>query len=465
MKVKFRLALIVLLTLNLVSKCTAAPAKWPIVDGGNDHSYLAIATEEPISWADANEMANMLGGHLVTLTSAEENDFVFHLIDSEMYWYPGINLRGPWTGGYQLPGSSEPTDGWVWVTGESFAYEIWEAGQPNNFGGRNEDRIHFGNKRARVQTWNDVAFDFAEVKSYVVEFSEPKHAPAKWSVRDGGNGYWYLAVAAPDGITWAEANRIANSVGGYLATITSPEENDFITKLVNDDVYWSEFTQNANAGPWIGGYQLPGSAEPASGWRWVTDEPLTYANWGQGKPDNSPKASSNENCLHLLSLKTRGISSTVWNDLPDNYAGIHGYVIEFPPGKPLPEFESINIDFDLGRAKDKMILVCFWDMEQRPSRNCVRELAKRMEELKGKGVIIVAVHISKSNGNTLDEWIKKNNIPFSVGATQGNVEKVRSNWGFESLPWLILTDNNHLVRAEGFALNELEVKLQQINGD
>ena len=217
MKVKFQLALIVFLTLNLVSKCQAAPAKWPIADGGNDHSYLAIALENPISWADANEMANMLGGHLVTLTSAAENDFVFHLIDSEMYWYPGINLRGPWTGGYQLPGSSEPTGGWSWVTGEPFTYEFWEAGQPNNYGGRNEDRIHFGNKRARVQTWNDVAFDFAEVKSYVVEFPEPKYAPAKWSVRDGGNDYSYLAVAAPDGITWAEANRIANSVGGFLA--------------------------------------------------------------------------------------------------------------------------------------------------------------------------------------------------------------------------------------------------------
>ena len=117
MKVKFQIALTLFLTLNLVSKCQAAPAKWPIADGGNDHSYLAIALENPISWADANEMANKLGGHLVTLTSAAENDFVFHLIDREMYWYPGINLRGPWTGGYQLPGSSEPTGGWSWVTG------------------------------------------------------------------------------------------------------------------------------------------------------------------------------------------------------------------------------------------------------------------------------------------------------------------------------------------------------------
>ena len=463
MKVKFQIALTLFLTLNVVSKCKAAPAKWAIADGGNDHSYLAIATEKPISWADANEMANKLGGHLVTLTSAAENDFIFHLIDSEMYWYPGINLRGPWTGGYQLPGSSEPTGGWSWVTGEPFTYEFWEAGQPNNFGGQNEDRIHFGNRRSRVQTWNDVVFNFAEVKSYVVEFSEPDLAPVKWFVRDGGNGYSYLAVAAPGGITWAEANRIARSVDGYLATITSPEENDFITKLVNNDVYWSEFGENAIAGPWIGGYQLLGSSEPSDGWRWITNEPLTYTNWGQGMPDNSSEVSSNKNCLHLFQLTSKGNSKTVWDDLPEDYPGIHGYVIEFPPGQPMPAFEGINIDFDPSKAKDKRILICFLDMNQRPSRYCVQELAKRMEDLKGKGIIVVLVHISKGVGNALDEWIKKNNIPFSVGVIQGDVEKVRSNWGFESLPWLILTNNQHLVIDAGFGLNELDGKIEATN--
>jgi hypothetical protein len=444
--------------------CQAVPVKWPVADGGNGHSYLAIASEDPISWTDANEIANLLGGHLVTITSAEENDFVFHLIDSDGYWYHGINLRGPWTGGYQLPGSSEPAGGWAWVTGEPFVYTYWAKEQPNNYQGLNENRIHFGNIRARVQTWNDVIVDYEEVRAYVVEFSEPNgfSVPVKWSAGDGGNSHSYLAVVAPDGVTWIEANRTARLVGGHLATITSPEENDFVSTLVDNDVYWAKHSQNTNAGPWIGGYQPLGSVEPTDGWRWTTGEPLTYVNWGQGRPDNSSKASSGVNCLHFLRLMTGGVSTTVWNDLPEDYAGVHGYVIEFPPGHALPKFDGFNIDFDPSRAGDKMILLCFWDMDQRPSRYCVRELAKRAEELKGKGVIVVAVHTSKGNGNAVGEWVKKNEIPFPVGTIQGDVEKSRFAWGVRSLPWLILTDTNHLVRAEGFSLAELDEKISTI---
>lgn len=100
-----------------------------------------------------------------------------------------------------------------------------------------------------------------------------------------------------------------------------------------------------------------------------------------------------------------------------------------------------------------MILLCFWDMYQRPSRYCVRELAKRAEELKGKGVIVVAVHTSKGDENAIGKWVKKNDIPFPVGTIQGDVEKVRLSWDVESLPWLILTDKEHIVQVEGFSIN------------
>ena len=33
-------------------------------------------------------------------------------------------------------------------------------------------------------------------------------------------------------------------------------------------------------------------------------------------------------------------------------------------------------------------------------------------------------------------------------------------WGVHSLPWLILTDDKHLVRVEGFPLAELDGKLK-----
>ena len=152
---------------------------------------------------------------------------------------------------------------------------------------------------------------------------------------------------------------------------------------------------------------------------------------------------------------------TIWNDLPDDYVGVCGYVIEFPPGPSLPKFEGINIDFSPSQARDRMILVCFWDMEQRPSRHCVRELAKRAEELKEKGVTIVAVQASKVHESKLNDWLKEYNIPFSVGMIEGDVEKTRLAWGVQPLPWLILTDRQHIVRSEGFGLEELDEKIKQ----
>jgi hypothetical protein len=134
-------------------------------------------------------------------------------------------------------------------------------------------------------------------------------------------------------------------------------------------------------------------------------------------------------------------------------------LIESIVGKPMPEFGDIEIGFSPAQAQDRRILVCLWDMNQRPSRHCIRELAKRAEELKGKGVTIVAVQASKVDKSELDAWIKKYQVLFPVGMVQGDEEETRLNWGVKSLPWLILTDRRHIVRAEGFALGELDEKL------
>jgi len=47
---------------------------------------------------------------------------------------------------------------------------------------------------------------------------------------------------------------------------------------------------------------------------------------------------------------------------------------------------------------------------------------------------------------------------------QTDEEKTKFNWGLKAQPWLILTDRAHIVRAEGFALEELSQKLSQEAG-
>jgi hypothetical protein len=127
--------------------------------------------------------------------------------------------------------------------------------------------------------------------------------------------------------------------------------------------------------------------------------------------------------------------------------------------KPLPDMKQFVVVQDPNQARDKMMLVCFFDMDQRPSRNCMRQLSIKTKELEAKGVHVVAVHASKVDDSVLNEWVEKSNIPFPVGMVQSDEEKIRFSWGVRSLPCLILTDKEHIVTAEGFTLVKLDEKL------
>jgi len=129
-------------------------------------------------------------------------------------------------------------------------------------------------------------------------------------------------------------------------------------------------------------------------------------------------------------------------------------------GKPLPDFEGIQIEFDVGQAQDRMMLLCFFDMDQRPSRNCIMQLANQADWLKEKGITVVAIHAAKVEQAKLDEWARENKITFPVGMIPEQEEQIRFDWGVKLLPWLILTDKRHIVTTEGFVMNELDNIIQ-----
>jgi protocatechuate 3,4-dioxygenase beta subunit len=129
--------------------------------------------------------------------------------------------------------------------------------------------------------------------------------------------------------------------------------------------------------------------------------------------------------------------------------------------KKLPELKELGIELAQADVNDKMLLICFFDFQQRASRNMIKELAEREANLKDKGVIVAGVQASKISQNTLNEWIKQYKISFPVGQIADDEEKTKFDWGVKSLPWLILTDKEHIVKAEGFAINELDGKLKE----
>jgi len=128
-------------------------------------------------------------------------------------------------------------------------------------------------------------------------------------------------------------------------------------------------------------------------------------------------------------------------------------------GKPLPDFENIATEFESRQVQEKMLLVCFFDMQQRPARRCVMQLAQQTEQLRQKGVVVVVIQALSVGQNKLDEWIKESKISFPVGTTKGDAAETRFAWGVKSLPWLNLTDRGHKVTHEGITLQQLEALL------
>jgi len=128
-------------------------------------------------------------------------------------------------------------------------------------------------------------------------------------------------------------------------------------------------------------------------------------------------------------------------------------------GKPLPPPAQVGLESAMDAAADRAILLCFFDMNQRPSRNAVTTLAKRAEELKQKGVTLIAVQAAEAEGVALEQWVKDQGLAIPVGSIKTDIKKTTFAWGVQSLPWLILTDKNHNVMAEGFPVGELDAKI------
>ena len=152
---------------------SASPVNW----SGNGHFYDVISVPGTITWEAANAAAIAAGGYLATITSQAENDFVFLLVNNTTYWH---GSSGPWLGGYQSPATQQPNANWNWVTGEAWSYTNWQSGQPNDSGGKAEDKLQFG-FAPLASTWNDImSIDPTPAYwpiAYVVEWDHDPLAP------------------------------------------------------------------------------------------------------------------------------------------------------------------------------------------------------------------------------------------------------------------------------------------------
>ncbi len=156
---------------GFVGSASSSPSLW--VENG--HWYEAI--DGAYTWAEAEGLAgsmlfNGVLGHLATLTSAAENDFVWSL-DNDLYKY--------WLGGYRVSDNETPDpqdDIWGWITGEPWEWTNWAPGYPNEYYGGNppENRLNFYHNG--TGTWNDAPLtqEIPHEFGFIVEFENDYQA-------------------------------------------------------------------------------------------------------------------------------------------------------------------------------------------------------------------------------------------------------------------------------------------------
>jgi len=166
----------------------ASSPSWPTPQycPATGHYYDVISALDGINWTDAEAAAEAVvwqgqHGHLATIESAEENQFVFNLSLATDIWHVStVWYVGPWLGGFQQDGAEEPAGGWGWISGDPWGYTNWMPGQPdNNSPPENENRLVLWGEGIIAPTWNDYVDDRTasppedRVWGYIVEFDTP----------------------------------------------------------------------------------------------------------------------------------------------------------------------------------------------------------------------------------------------------------------------------------------------------
>jgi hypothetical protein len=155
--------------------------------------------------------------------------------------------------------------------------------------------------------------------------------------------------------------------------------------------------------------------------------------------------------------KAPGADSEVRVMLKNIFATLHAVA----EGDPLPDLAPLGLGSAVAPT-NKPILLCLFDCQQRPSRHWIRQVAGQHAALRQKGLMVLGVQATVIDSRSFQEWKSSNAFPFPVG--QVGEESPQTAWvtGIVSLPWLVLTDGQRRIAAEGFALEEIDAKLKPL---
>lgn len=260
------------------------------VNVGYYNGKIYAVYEDVNSWTEAKEFCEARGGNLAAITTKAEQTYITSLLNSN-------SVAQYWIGATR--GSS---DTYSWVTSETFAYNNWNTGEPNNYGETENCAVMLSNGK-----WNDEDDYSPYPVGFVYEFDTNSLDVSQYSTF-GESEYYLYNKSVP----YAIAEKYAEINGGAVLNVNSAEEENIIIKMLqntNGEVnrVWLSLNDKDNEGIF----------------KWDNNEPVNYTNWYEGQPNN------NFGIEDYTLLITNGTIQW-WNDVSADYVYKDaGFVIKY----------------------------------------------------------------------------------------------------------------------------------------
>jgi hypothetical protein len=146
-------------TVQSKAKDSAAKSKAPSgTYAWNGHKYMAYRNE--LTWLEANRACKEMGGHLVIIETAEEQNELMKM----------LRLNGLAKASFWIGATDEAREGtWKWVDGSDATFTNWAPRQPDN-GGKKRNQHYVELIAGNDGRWNDLTRE--ETRWYICEWDE-----------------------------------------------------------------------------------------------------------------------------------------------------------------------------------------------------------------------------------------------------------------------------------------------------
>jgi len=223
--------------------------------------FRFFIVEKPMSWSNAAHFAQNHGGHLATCPDSSTSGWLASKLSRN---------SNAWIGG-----GTTGRDRWGWVDGSP-----WGLNNFSSLTGTNAAVSDLGTVRSRpakskfpfIIQWHmdgsnpgDLASQLQRAQD-TIDSPNPIWPPGSFHQ---GTRHYLLVYSKAD---YEDSLSLAKKWGAHFAVPSDEQENDFITKALNESL-------PENSSCWLGG------SFNGLDWQWVTGEPWNFATWQEDSPD------------------------------------------------------------------------------------------------------------------------------------------------------------------------------------